>query len=127
MYYFGVETLFLALFRFFMILVLLLFVALVLLKGLSFAIVVISLANSKILHAAIMCLSFAATSSKDFATDQDYSLVFIFPFVICLNCSTLYCVPYVVQWVASLEAFPINLSSFFRNGRSSYVIFPLFA
>jgi hypothetical protein len=82
----------------------------VVLSGFSFAVVVISLSNSKTclsFHAAIKCLSFAATSGDGRAEDEDEDevcyFVFLFWFGICL-CSALYCA-HVVQWAASSKVF----------------------
>jgi hypothetical protein len=76
--------------------VLLLSVPLVVLIRFFFAVMVISSSNSKIFHAAIKCLSSAATFGEGLAAPQaqavlDCYFVFLFSFVICL-CSTLFCV-----------------------------------
>jgi hypothetical protein len=83
-------------------------VAMVVLSGFSFAVVVISLSSSKTclsFHAAIKCLSSAATSGEGRAEDEDEvcSFVFLFWFGICL-CSALYCA-HVVRWAASSKVF----------------------
>jgi hypothetical protein len=109
MYYLRGETSFLALFWFFL-LVLLLSVAMVVLSGFSFADVVISFSNSKTFqsfHAAITCLSYSATSGEGraafLAKDEACSFVVLFWFGICL-CNALYCA-HVVRWAASPKVF----------------------
>ena len=96
------ETLFLTLFLIFL-LVLLLSVAMVVLSGFSFAVVVISFFISKTFqsfHATITCFSSATTSGESHAAflaeDEACSFVFLFWFGICL-CNALYCA-HVVRW-----------------------------
>jgi hypothetical protein len=78
----------------FSVLVLLLSVTMVVLIRYSFAVVVISSSNSKIFHAAIKCLSSAATSGEGHAASQVVVVcyfVFLFSSGYCL-CSALFCV-----------------------------------
>jgi hypothetical protein len=78
----------------FSVLGLLLSVAMVVLIRFSFAVVVISSSNGKIFHAAIKCLSSAATFGKGHAVSQAVevcSFVFLFSSGDCL-CSALFCV-----------------------------------
>jgi hypothetical protein len=75
-------------------LVLLLSIAMVVLSWFSFAVVVISSSNNKIFHAAIKCLSSAATFGEGHAASQVVevcSFVFLFWFGYYL-CSALFCV-----------------------------------
>jgi hypothetical protein len=78
----------------FSVLGLLLSVAMVVLIRFSFAVVVISSSNCKIFHAAIKCLSSAATFGEGHAASQAVevcSFVFLFLSGYCL-CSALFCV-----------------------------------
>ena len=94
MYYLWVETRFLAMFWHSLIFVLPLCVAIVVKRGLSVAVVVISFSNSKIIHAAITCLSSAATFGEAqvaLQAVQDCTLFFY-----CLLLFALFVVHFIV-------------------------------